>query len=463
MFAAAVAVVALIIAGVAVAVSNRDSGGSGATGEAGGQVSTVDIVLSEFKITPNPIKVPAGTVTFNVVNQGTVAHNFVIPALGVRTKDLNGGQRESITVDVGAGTYDVLCEIAGHAAAGMTAKLEVTSSGGGGEVAGGGSTNGGGTSGELDLANLSREQLLTLTPEQNRAMDRAMEERAMRFLTEDKSEFGARVLEPTILPDGTKEWKLTAKVVDWEVEPGHVVKAWTYNGTVPGPTLKADVGDRIRIVLRNELPISTSLHLHGVRVPNELDGVDPFTQPAQEPGTEFVYEFTALQPAVGMYHSHHNAQQQIPDGMSGALIIGDYVNLPANIMQRIGATKITQEVVMNLYDSGSIGLALNGKAFPATEAYRMRLGESMVVHYYNEGLMGHPMHLHQPVGWIVAKDGFLLENPMPADTIWVSPGERYTVVYTAEDPGVWAWHCHILTHAETGEGLRWMTTAVIIQ
>jgi FtsP/CotA-like multicopper oxidase with cupredoxin domain len=87
----------------------------------------------------------------------------------------------------------------------------------------------------------------------------------------------------------------------------------------------------------------------------------------------------------------------------------------------------------------------------------------MLVNYYNEGLMGHPMHLHQPVGWIIAKDGMPLLTPQPADTTWVSPGERYTVLYKPDTPGVWAWHCHILTHAEASQGMFGMVTALIVE
>jgi manganese oxidase len=86
----------------------------------------------------------------------------------------------------------------------------------------------------------------------------------------------------------------------------------------------------------------------------------------------------------------------------------------------------------------------------------------MIVHYLNEGLMAHPMHMHQPIGYIIAKDGVPLTVPMPSDTINVAPGERYTVPYTALDPGVWAWHCHILNHAETLTGMTGMVTALIV-
>ena len=85
---------------------------------------------------------------------------------------------------------------------------------------------------------------------------------------------------------------------------------------------------------------------------------------------------------------------------------------------------------------GAIGLSLNGKSFPATEAYTGKVGDTVMVNYYNEGLLAHPMHLHQPMGWIIAKDGRELLQPMPGDTINVAPGERYTVLYKLVDMAV---------------------------
>ena len=229
---------------------------------------------------------------------------------------------------------------------------------------------------------------------------------------------------------------------------------------VPGPELKVDVGDKVRIVLKNDLPESTSLHMHGVRVPNSMDGVDPYTQDPILPGGSFTYEFTALEPAVGMYHSHHDAQTQVPNGLAGAFLIGD-MPIPDSLKDK-GITKVDKSVNMVLNDSGTIGLSLNGKSFPATEPYAMKVGETMLVNYYNEGLMTHPMHMHQPTGWIIAKDGVPLAAPQPSDTIAVAPGERYTVLYHFTDPGVWAWHCHILNHAEGPTGMFGMVTAVIV-
>ncbi len=282
----------------------------------------------------------------------------------------------------------------------------------------------------------------------------------MRFVNEPKSTFWRFALEPKVLADGTKEFDLTAQIVDWEVEPGKTVKAWTYNGVVPGPEIKVDVGDKVRVVLTNELPESTSLHFHGVRVPNSMDGVDPYTQDPILPGDSFTYEFTAVEPAVGMYHSHHDAQTQVPNGLAGAFLIGD-MPVPTSLADK-GITSIDRTVNMVLNDAGTIGLSLNGKSFPATEPYAMKVGETMLVNYFNEGLTTHPMHMHQPVGWIIAKDGVPLAEPAPSDTIAVAPGERFTVLYHFVDPGVWAWHCHILNHAEGPTGMFGMVTAVIV-
>lgn len=266
---------------------------------------------------------------------------------------------------------------------------------------------------------------------------------------------GGQLITPKLLPDGTKQFDLTTSVVKWEVEPGKVVDAMAYNGAVPGPTIKVAVGDKVRLVVHNELPSSTAVHFHGVRVPNSQDGVPDITQAPIKPGATFTYEFTTTEPAVGMYHSHHDAQVQVPAGLAGAFLVGE-VALPDGVT-------IKSEHTMMLNDSGPIGFSLNGKSFPATEPISMGMGESFLMHYLNEGMMIHPMHLHGFSQLVVAKDGYPLPMPYRADTINVAPGERYTVVVTPDLPGVWAWHCHVLSHAEGSDGMFGMVTALIVK
>ena len=249
-------------------------------------------------------------------------------------------------------------------------------------------------------------------------------------------------------------------MVDWEVEPGKTVKAWAYgpvggDPTVPGPTIKVNPGDKVRVVLDNQLPQSTTIHFHGITVPNSMDGVPDVTQPPIKPGEQFTYEFVAQGPAVGMYHSHDYAEHQVPDGLVGAFLIGDEP-VPAGVT-------VSQEVPMVLNDAGVIGLSLNGKSFPATAPVIAKLGDWVQIQYMNEGLQIHPMHLHGMPQLVIAKDGFPLANPEMEDTIMVAPGERYTVLVHATEPGVWAWHCHILTHAESNTGMFGMVTTFIVQ
>ena len=400
--------------------------------------TTVDVTLAEFSISPNHIMVKPGAVALRVTNTGNLDHNIEVTGLGTLPA-LHAGETKTLELaNVVAGTYTVICTIPGHADSGMKAQLM--------------SSDAADPNANAGMAASDPGQPVM----DNNQMDQMMEAAAKKF-PEKTSGHGGDLLEPSVQADGTKQYDITAKVVDWEVSAGKIVKAWTYNGVVPAPAIHVNVGDKVRIILHNELPESTSLHLHGIRVPNSMDGVDPYTQPSIKPGASFTYEFTTKEPAVGIYHSHHDAQIQVPNGMFGAFLIGD-MPIPASL----GKVNVVKTYNMVLNDAGTIGLSLNGKSFPATEPVTLNVGESMIVNYLNEGLQAHPMHLHQPKGYIIAKDGIPLDVPIPSDTINVAPGERYTVVYTATDPGVWAWHCHILSHAETPQGMTGMVTALIV-
>jgi uncharacterized cupredoxin-like copper-binding protein len=434
------AVIAMVVAigGIGI-VSVAKSNGS-TTNTNGSSTTTVQVTLTEFAIALNPSVVPPGNVVFDVHNAGTAVHNFAAIDLSLRTADIPADAHVLLDVGKVSSDVNVICEIPGHQDSGMKATLKVSA-----DASGGPTTD-------------------TTPMMTNEQMDAAMDAVAKRFPAKTKG-LGNQELQPTVGADGVKQFNITAKIIDWEVEAGKIVKGWAYNGQIPGPVMHVNVGDKVRLRLNNELTESTSLHLHGIRVPNAMDGVDPHTQKPILPGESFDYEFTAREPSIGMYHSHHNAQVQIPNGLAGALIIGDWKALAmkaASSRVKDSDGKAEQEVVMVLNDAGTIGLSLNGKSFPATQPYTMKIGESMVVHYYNEGLMSHPMHLHQPSGLVVARDGKILENPFFADTVSIAPGERWTVVYTALDAGVWAWHCHILSHAETPTGMKFMVTALIV-
>ncbi len=405
--------------------------------------------MKDFGFEPANVTIPTTGAIIHLMNGGAVTHNFQVAELGLKSNDVAPGASVDMTISAtAAGTYKVICPQPGHEGAGMVGSLVVSDTAGGtgtGESAGSGETgHGGGATSASE-------------------MDAKMLAAAQQYPAKTAGH-GGDLMPYTTDPDGTKVFRIEAKVVDWEVEQGKFVQAWTYNGVVPGQEIHVVSGDKVRIILTNNLPDSTSLHFHGIQVPNVMDGVDPYTESPTKPGGQHIYEFVAKGPAVGIYHSHHNAQEQIPNGMFGAFTI-DEMPIPQKLIDKgYDPAKIAGPPInMVLNDAGAIGLSLNGKSFPSTQPYTLRVGQIMIVNYMNEGLLSHPMHLHQPMGWIIAKDGVPMDEPLPTDTVLVAPGERYTVAYMGMEPGVWAWHCHILTHAETPDGMRYMVTALIVE
>ena len=253
---------------------------------------------------------------------------------------------------------------------------------------------------------------------------------------------------------GVKVFEVTCTEGQWEIEPGKSVAAMMYNGLVPGPEIRVSEGDRVRVVCNNQMTESTSIHFHGVLVENKMDGVPFITQDPIKPGGSFTYEFTARNPGSHMYHSHHNAAEQVTRGLMGAFIIE-----PQN---KAAEPAADAEYTLVLNDSG-IGLTINGKSFPYTQPIVAKLGQTIRIRYMNEGLIIHPMHLHGMPQTVFSKDGWTLPAPYKCDTLVVGPGERYDVTVLCDVPGVWAFHCHILTHAESPHGMFGMVTALIVQ
>ena len=422
----------------------------------GAPAGAVQVTLAEYAITPAAISAPLnGKLT--VTNAGTMVHNFTVQGTDVHTKDLQPGQ--TVTLDlkgVKAGSYTAICAISGHQQLGMQAALV---------IGGGSSGSAAGDMGSMDFNSMTPEQMQAM----NDRMDAAMLKPVAAYVAQLKTGantkgVGNQPLVPTVLPNGTKEFHLTAELTNWEVSPGKTVRAWTFNGTVPGPAIKVNVGDHVRIVVTNKLPMSTGVHWHGIEVPFNMDGVPDVTQAPIKPGQSFTYEFTTSKPELGMYHSHHNAQVQVTNGMLGVFQVGDPA-LPPNV------GPVTQTVPMVLNDAGVIGLSLNGKSFPATAPVIAHVGDWVEINYFNEGLQIHPMHLHGLPQLVIGEDGYPLPAPYTVDTLLIAPGQRFTtLVHATADflgpnntPGIWAFHCHILTHAEGPNGMFGMVTTFIVE
>ncbi|TMK84123.1 MAG: copper oxidase [Actinobacteria bacterium] len=286
----------------------------------------------------------------------------------------------------------------------------------------------------------------SMTPEQMAAIHRA----SMEAFPARTAGLGGQVRKPSI-QRGVRIFRLMAMPIQWEVTPGQFVTAWAYNNQVPGPEIRVHRGDRIKVILTNHLPEPTVIHWHGVTVPNAMDGVPYVTQDPVMPGGSFTYEFTVVDsPGTYLYHSHFDSTTQVAQGLYGSFVIE-----PSNASWDVEYTEIVND--------GALGYTINGKGWPATTPLVARLGQRVLVRLANVGQMLHPLPLHGYHFTVVDQDGFPLRRPYEADTLVVAPGETYDVVVKADHPGVWALHCHILSHVEGPEGMFGMATALIVQ
>ncbi len=391
----------------------------------GGPVGQIMVRAVDFGFEPSAVVVAQpGIYTVTFINDGGMLHDLTF-ADGTRlVAEANATAIGTVTVPAAGITF--ICTVPGHVDAGMTGSVSI------------------------GVAGSTPQPSHEMTAEEMRDADAAV---TAAFPAETAGK-GNLIVEPTIGADGVKEWEVTASVFEWEVEPGRFVEAWGYNEMVPGPQLRAELGDRVRIILHNELPAPTTIHFHGLLVPNDMDGVAVISQPAVMPGESFTYEFTLRNAGSHMYHSHFMAEKQVPMGLLGAFVVID-PNDPNDPASDIDYTMIIND--------GPLGYTLNGKGFPATEPIVAVQGQMIRVRYMNEGLQIHPMHLHGMPQLVIAKDGYLLPDPHYEDTVLVAPGERVDVLIEASELGIWAFHCHILTHVESEHGMFGMVTALIVQ
>lgn len=283
----------------------------------------------------------------------------------------------------------------------------------------------------------------------------AVDPRAVSYVAPPDAR-GDQVLEPH-LDHGVKVFDLDASVIKWSILPHKQVMAYAFNRQVPGPRIRVAEGDRIRINVTNHLPDSTTVHWHGLVVPNAMDGPAHVTQEPIAPGRSFTYEFTARQAGTFFYHSHDNGDRQQGLGLYGAFIIDpkDPSNAPAADLEYV--IQLQEWLKREGYTYPAMlmegGLpnffTINGKAYPATETIQMKVGQKLRLRFIgSSNNFIHPMHIHGGPFKIVETDG----NPVPAaaqtekDVVNVAPGERYDVIWPAREPGRWLIHCHILHH-----------------
>ncbi len=262
--------------------------------------------------------------------------------------------------------------------------------------------------------------------------------------------------------EGIKYFELVAEPVKREILPGLFIEAWGYNGSMPGPTIQVYTGDYVNIRVYNRLPEATSVHWHGLDVPNIMDGVpDVEPSPKIEPGHYFDYHFRITNPAgTHMYHTHLNTSKQEMMGLGGAFIIlsrnnSDYVQRDYFIM--LGEFKVEGlkmgEVRPGVYKIDPHAhdfnfFTMNGRCFPYTTPLSVREGENVRIRLGNIMEGAHPIHIHGHQFYVSAADGNSIHpnNRMLRSTIPVASGETWDVEFKANNRGIWPFHCHIPHH-----------------
>ena len=260
---------------------------------------------------------------------------------------------------------------------------------------------------------------------------------------------------PYRVVDGVKVFHLVAEPVDHEFMPGLRAQCWGYNGRTSGPTIEAVEGDRVRIYVTNRLPEATTVHWHGVRVPNGMDGVARLTQPDIDVGQTFKYEFTLPAAGTFMYHPHKDDMTQQAMGMMGMLVVHprDQANhrVDRDYCIMLSEWRIdpgtSRPVTTEMTDFNV--LTMNSKVFPATEPVVASLGERVRIRFGNLGAMDHhPIHLHGFQMVLTETDGGLVPEggQYPVNTVLVPVGTTRAVEFVADNPGDWAMHCHMTHH-----------------
>lgn len=289
----------------------------------------------------------------------------------------------------------------------------------------------------------------------------------------------ARVVAPggqvgVVTPNGTtlplrksgavKVGHLVAEEFEHEFAPGMRALAWGYNGRTPGPTIEAVEGDRLRLYVTNRLPEPTTVHWHGIILPNGMDGVAGLNQRPIPPGETFVYEFTVRHPGTFMYHPHYDEMTQMALGMMGMFIVHPKVPVGPRVDRDFAM--MTHEWKLNAGarrpDPNEMSdfnvLTFNSKAFPATEPLLVGRGERIRIRFGNLSAMDHhPVHLHGLFFKVTATDGGYIPASAqhPDTTVLVPVGATRVIEFVPDEPGDWAMHCHMTHHVmmQMGHGL----------
>jgi FtsP/CotA-like multicopper oxidase with cupredoxin domain len=262
-----------------------------------------------------------------------------------------------------------------------------------------------------------------------------------------------------------KEFHLVAEPVTRELAPGMVVNLWGYNGQAPGPTIEAVEGDKIRVFVTNKLPEHTSVHWHGMLVPNGMDGVGGLTQPHIPVGKTFVYEFVLKKSGTFMYHPHSDEMVQMAMGMMGMVVVHprdpafnradrDFVFIMSayDVTPGSALPNVTEMTDFNMW-------TFNSRVFPGIDVMPVALGNRVRIRMGNLTMTNHPIHLHGHDFRVTMTDGGWVPETaqIPEATTDVPVGQVRALEFAADAPGDWAFHCHKSHHTMNAMGHKTKT------
>ncbi len=265
---------------------------------------------------------------------------------------------------------------------------------------------------------------------------------------------------PWRMKNGVKEFHLVAEPVVREIAPGMKANLWGYNGQSPGPTIEVVEGDRVRIFVTNKLPEHTSVHWHGQRLPNGMDGVTGLNQPGIDPGKTFVYEFEAKRPGTFMYHPHADEMTQMAMGMMGFWITHpkdpkfqrvdrDFCFLlnAYDVEPGSATPKVNTMLDFNLW-------TFNSRAFPGVDPLVCAQNDRVRIRVGNLTMTNHPIHLHGHEFVVTGTDGGWTPpaSRWPEVTTDIAVGQMRAIEFDATEPGDWAFHCHKSHHTMNAMG-----------
>jgi manganese oxidase len=270
---------------------------------------------------------------------------------------------------------------------------------------------------------------------------------------------------PFRVVDGVKVFHLIAEQVDHEFAPGLKAKCWGYNGRVHGPTIEACEGDRVRVYVTNRLAAPTTVHWHGVFLPNGMDGVGGLSQTVIKTGETFKYEWTFRQHGTFMYHAHHDEMTQMALGMLGMIVVHPRNPSPDYKVDRDFVYMLSEWAIKpgtsrpdpNAMSDFNV-LTLNAKCFPGTAPLVVKKGEKVRIRFGNLSAMDHhPIHLHGHYFKVTSTDGGVIpvSAQWPETTVLVPTGSTRDIEFIADAEGDWAMHCHMTHHVmnQMGHGL----------